>query len=167
MLDIYKYGDEVLYEPTSEVKEFDDALKLLIDAMFETMDAADGVGLAGPQVGVSKRIFVVDDHNPGGRLAFINPVIADTSEEMVEMEEGCLSIPGFYADVRRPKSVTVQAFDVNGKPFTVKADGFIARIIQHENDHLYKKLFIDHLDPLERTELLKRYQKQQKRNNKH
>ena len=160
MLDIYTLGDEVLREGTSEINKFDSALETLVNAMFETMDEADGVGLAAPQVGVSSRIFVVDTHqNPNERLAFINPEIIETSVEMVPYEEGCLSVPGVYHDVMRPKSVTIQAKDVKGKPFTLKADGLLARVVQHENDHLDGKLFIDRLDKDERDKMVHIYEK--------
>lgn len=160
MLDIYTLGEDVLREGTSEVDKFDSALKMLVDAMFETMDEADGVGLAAPQVGVSQRIFVVDTRrSPEERLAFINPEIIETGVEMVPYEEGCLSIPGVYHDVMRPKTITIQARDVNGKPFTLKADGLLARAIQHENDHLSGKLFIDRLDEAEREKVVKAYER--------
>jgi len=166
MLEIYMLGDDVLYAPTEKVKEFDGALKMLADAMFETMDEADGVGLAGPQVGVSKRIFVVDTREPGGRICFVNPEILETSVEMIPYEEGCLSVPGVYHKVTRPASVIVQAQDLNGKAFTIKATGLLARVIQHENDHLYGKLFIDCLTPEERELAVKVYERRNKRNRK-
>lgn len=158
MLDIYKIGDEVLTEKCSDIKEFDEALKMLSDAMIDTLEEADGVGLAGPQVGVSKKIFVV--HIRGEEpIVFINPSIISTSIETGVYEEGCLSIPGVYHDVVRPLRVTVQAQDVKGKPFTIEADGLLARVIQHENDHLYGKLYIDHLDEREREKVLRSYEK--------
>lgn len=161
MLDIYKLGEDVLYTPTEKVKKFDSALKMLIDAMFDTMDEADGVGLAGPQVGVSQKLFVVDDRK-GNRIAFINPEIIETSVEVGPYEEGCLSVPGVYHDVIRPLGVTVQAQDVNGKAFTVKATGLLARIIQHENDHLNAKLFIDRLSEDDRAMMVKVYERKNK-----
>lgn len=157
-MDIYKIGDEVLTEKCSDIKEFDEALKMLSDAMIDTLEEADGVGLAGPQVGVSKKIFVV--HIRGEEpIVFINPSIISTSIETGVYEEGCLSIPGVYHDVVRPLRVTVQAQDVKGKPFTIEADGLLARVIQHENDHLYGKLYIDHLDEREREKVLRSYEK--------
>ena len=161
MLDIYKLGEDVLYTPTEKVKKFDSALKMLIDAMFDTMDEADGVGLAGPQVGVSQKLFVVDDRK-GNRIAFINPEIIETSVEVGPYEEGCLSVPGVYHDVIRPLGVTVQAQDVNGKAFTIKATGLLARIIQHENDHLNAKLFIDRLSENDRAMMIKVYERKNK-----
>jgi peptide deformylase len=159
MLDIYKLGDDVLRTPTEKITKFDNAIAMLADAMFTTMEEADGVGLAGPQVGVSKRIFVVDTRNEGERYCFINPEIIETSMEMGPYEEGCLSVPGIYRDVVRPLGVTVQAQDINGKSFTIKATGLLARVIQHENDHLYGKLFIDRLDEKEKEAAVKAYEK--------
>ena len=121
--------------------------------MFEAMIEADGVGLAGPQAGISKRVFVViaDDDV---RRVFINPQIISTSAEMCDYEEGCLSVPGVYENIQRPAKVTVQAFNEKGRPFTLEAEGLLARIIQHENDHLDGQLFIDRGDPAfaEKTE---------------
>ena len=120
MLDIYTLGDDVLREECKDITEFGDAIRMLADAMIDTLDEADGVGLAGPQVGVSQNIFVV--HIRGEKpLVFINPVITETSIETGVYEEGCLSIPGVYHDVTRPMAVTIQAQDVNGKHFTIKA----------------------------------------------
>lgn len=160
MLDIFKYGDEVLREATSEVDKFDDSLSILLDAMFETLEEADGVGLAGPQVGVSKRIFVIDTRRPGERIAFVNPQILETSDDSVPYEEGCLSIPGVYHDVMRPSRVVVRARDKEGKAFTLEAEGLLARVIQHEYDHLEGRLFTDRLEKGEREKLLARYEKQ-------
>ncbi len=160
MLEIYKLGEDVLTEPTEKVTQFDSALKMLVDAMFETMDEAEGVGLAAPQVGVSKRIFVVDTHRgENERIAFINPEILETSPDLVHYEEGCLSVPGVYHDVMRPSHVNIHAQDVNGKAFTIKAEGLLARVIQHENDHLYGKLFIDRLDQDEHDLMVRVYER--------
>jgi len=159
MLDIYKLGEEVLYEPCNKVEKFDSALKTLVEAMFDTMIEADGVGLAAPQIGSSDQIFVVDTREEGERLCFINPSIIETSVDLVPHEEGCLSIPGVYRKIMRPRCVTVQAQDVNGKAFTLKADGLLARVIQHENDHLKGRLFIDNLPPEERSAAVKAYER--------
>ena len=151
MLDIYTLDDEVLREDTEKVTVFDNSLKMLVDAMFDTLVEADGVGLAAPQIGVSKKFFIVDlRRGDDGRYVFINPEIIETSMEEGPYEEGCLSIPGFYREVIRPLRVKVQAQDLNGKYFTIDADGLLARVIQHENDHLNKTLFIDHLTPEEK-----------------
>ena len=158
MLDICTLGDEVLREECKSIKKFDSALNMLIDAMIDTLVEANGVGLAAPQVGVSSKLFVVKlpDKEP---MVFINPEIIETSVETGPYEEGCLSIPGLYHDVIRPLRVTVQAQDAKGKPFTVNADGLLARVIQHENDHLYGKLYIDRLDDKERDRMIHLYGK--------
>lgn len=146
MLDILTLGEETLRERSVPVEKFDDALRMLIDAMFDTLDEADGVGLAGPQVGVNQRLFIVSIPEKKIEQEFINPEIVETSVETGPYEEGCLSIPGVYKNVERPLRVKVFAKDVNGKNFSVEADGLYARVIQHEYDHLNGKLFIDHLD---------------------
>ena len=161
MLDIYTLGDDVLREECKDITEFDPALRMLADAMLDTLDEADGVGLAGPQVGVSERIFVVHipDEDP---IVFVNPEIIETSIEVSPYEEGCLSIPGVYHEVIRPSRVTVQAQDINGKAFTIKADGLLARVIQHENDHLSGVLYIDHLTEPEQKAVIKSYERKNK-----
>lgn len=145
---ITKLGEQILREKAVplELNEINDELRAFIDEMFETMISANGVGLAGPQAGISKRLFVViaDDDV---RRVFINPQIIKTSEETGDYEEGCLSVPGVYETINRPTKVTVQAYDENAKSFTLEADGLLARIIQHENDHLDGYLFIDRGDP--------------------
>ncbi|MGD1818296.1 MAG: peptide deformylase [Pleomorphochaeta sp.] len=158
MLEIYTIGEEILRKKAKKVEKFDSALELLINAMFEKMDEADGVGLAAPQVGVDLRIFVIDDHR-GVRKAFINPEIIETSMEECSMEEGCLSIPGVYTYLTRSKKVTVQAQDVNGKTFRVEGDDLLARAIQHENDHLNGVLFVDRLDEKTKLKVLKSYER--------
>lgn len=145
---ITKLGEEILRKVAEPVKpeEINDEFRAFIDEMFEAMIQADGVGLAGPQAGISKRVFVAiaDDDV---RRVFINPQIISTSSDLCDYEEGCLSIPGVYENIKRPSKVTVQAFNEKGRPFTLKADGLLARIIQHENDHLDGYLFIDRGDP--------------------
>lgn len=167
MLDIYTLDDEVLREDTEKVTVFDNSLKMLVDAMFDTLVEADGVGLAAPQIGVSKKFFIVDlRRGDDGRYVFINPEIIETSMEEGPYEEGCLSIPGFYREVIRPLRVKVQAQDLNGKYFTIDADGLLARVIQHENDHLNKTLFIDHLTPEEKEKVEKAFRKKNRRKRK-
>ncbi len=145
MIKIYKLGEEVLREKAEPVAEVTDEIRKLTDDMFEAMIAADGVGLAGPQVGRPIRLFVViaDDNV---RRVFINPQIIATSEELSDYDEGCLSIPGVWESIKRPAKVTVQALNENGRPFTLEADGLLARVIQHEYDHLDGILFIDRGD---------------------
>ncbi len=145
---ITKLGEEILRKVAEPIKaeEINDDFRAFIEEMFEAMKGADGVGLAGPQAGISKRVFVaMADDNV--KRVFINPQITYTSAELCDYEEGCLSIPQVYESIQRPKKVTVQALDENGRPFTLEADGLLARIIQHENDHLDGKLFIDRGDP--------------------
>lgn len=162
MLDIYTLGEEVLTEKAQPVKTFDSALGILVDAMFETMEEADGVGLAAPQVGVSQRLFVIDVRD-GKQWTFINPEIIATSEECESAEEGCLSIPGVFSDVSRAARVTVQAQNLQGKPFTVEAEGLFARAIQHELDHLNGVLFIDRLDKEEHDRAVRSFERLNKK----
>ena len=165
ILEIVKIGEEVLREKCTPVKEFDSSFRMLTEAMLEELIEADGVGLAAPQVGISQRFFVVDIRD-GKKYVFANPEIVETSIEEGPYEEGCLSIPGVYHDVVRPLKIKVQARDENGKLFNLSADGLLARVIQHEYDHLEGKLFVDHLNPEEREKLLKAYEKKQKRGRK-
>lgn len=151
----------MLGEKCQPITKFDSGLRVLVDAMFETMSEADGVGLAAPQVGVSSRLFVINIQGVEKR-AYINPQIIETSIETDTAEEGCLSIPGVWHDVQRPARVTVQAQDIEGKVFTVKAEGLLARAIQHENDHLNGVLFIDRLSDEEREKMVRAYEKRNK-----
>ncbi len=162
MLDILTLGNDILRKKCSTVAVFDKKLEDLADAMIITMREGNGIGLAGPQVGVEQRIFVcqVQDQPP---MVFVNPEIIGTSEEMIPFEEGCLSIPGVYSDVIRPAWVKVQAWTTKGKPFTMEADGILARVIQHEMDHLKGILFIDHLNEKKRLRLIKAYEKRLKK----
>ena len=157
-LEIVKLGDEVLRQECKDVKKFDESFKLLTSAMLDMLYEADGVGLAAPQIGVSEKFFVVDIRD-GKKYVFVNPEIVETSIETGPYDEGCLPIPGVYHEVIRPLAVTIQAKDENGKPFTLKADGLLARVIQHENDHLHGKLFIDHLSENEKEKVIRSYEK--------
>lgn len=145
MLHIYKLGEPVLRQKAQPIDNVTDEIKALAEEMLETMIEANGVGLAAPQIGKSIRMFVIiaDDDV---RRVFINPQIISTSSELVDYEEGCLSIPEVYESIKRPAKVTIQALNEKGKPFTLEADGFLARIIQHENDHLDGTVFIDRGD---------------------
>ncbi|MBR1638427.1 MAG: peptide deformylase [Treponema sp.] len=145
ILDVVKLGDEGLRQKSVPVEEVNDEIRKLAEDMFETMIEADGVGLAAPQIGKNIRMFVLiaDDDV---RRVFINPQIIKTSQETGEYDEGCLSIPQVYETIVRPVAVTVQALNENGKPFTLDADGLLARIIQHEYDHLDGILYIDRGD---------------------
>lgn len=145
ILDVVKLGQDILREKSEPIPEVTDEIRTLAEDMFETMIATEGVGLAGPQIGKNIRIFVAiaDDDV---RRVFINPQIIKTSEELSDYDEGCLSIPQVYETIKRPAKVTVQAINEHGKPFTLEADGLLARIIQHEYDHLEGILFIDRGD---------------------
>ena len=147
------YPDKRLREPGKEVEEFDAELHQLIEDMAETMYAAPGVGLAAPQIGVSKRVFIVDvatdDEEPSDLRVFINPEIIATEGETV-FNEGCLSFPGVREDIDRAERITVKAFDKDGKPFELEAEGLLGVAIQHETDHLNGELMIDHLSVLRR-----------------
>jgi peptide deformylase len=162
MLDIYTLGDDILNQRCKPIKTFDDALRILVDAMFETMDEASGIGLAAPQIGMDSRLFITNVPDDQKRV-FINPQIVETSHDMATAEEGCLSIPGVWHDVKRPSRITVQAQDLTGKAFTLAADGLLARAIQHENDHLNGVLFIDRLEEIERAKMVRAYEKRSKR----
>ena len=162
ILPITKLGEDILRQKAQPVAEVTDEIRTLIEDMYETMDAADGVGLAGPQVGKNMRLFVLmaDDNV---RRAFINPQIIKTSEELGDYDEGCLSLPKIYETIRRPVKVTVQALNEKGKPFTLEADGLLARIIQHEYDHLDGILFIDRGDPDFAQKAAEQFQRRQER----
>ena len=157
MREIRKYGDPVLAKTADPVTEFDDNLKRLVNDMFETMYAAPGVGLAAPQVGVSKRLFVMDCSTKEGtheRVALINPEIISTEGRQVG-DEGCLSFPGIYFQVERAQRVVARAQNVKGEWFDIDTMDLPARCILHENDHLNGIVFINHLSALKR-DLVKR-----------
>jgi len=147
------YPDKRLRNPGEEVEEFDAELHQLIDDMAETMYSAPGVGLAAPQLGLSKRLFIVDvatgEDEPSDLRVFINPEIVEAEGETT-FNEGCLSFPGIREDIDRAERIKVRAFDRDGEPFELEADGLLAIAIQHENDHLDGKLMIDHLSVLRR-----------------
>ena len=156
-LEIVKYGDPVLQQRAVEVTEFDEKLKKLVDDMFETMYVAPGVGLAAPQVGILKRLFVMDctsGHDSTRKIALINPVI-ELEEGEQTGDEGCLSFPGIAFAVTRAKRVVVRAQDLDGSPFTLDVMDLEARCVSHETDHLDGELFINYLSPLKR-DLMKR-----------
>ena len=145
VLEVTKLGEEVLRKKAEPVTEINDEIRALVEDMFETMIEKDGVGLAAPQIGKSLRLFVViaDDDV---RRVFINPQIIKTSTEVGEYDEGCLRDSAVYETIVRPLQVTVQAYNEKGRPFTLEADGLLARIIQHEYDHLDGILYIDRGD---------------------
>jgi len=150
--EIVKYGAKVLRQRCAPVEKVDDEIKSLIDDLFDSMHAAEGVGLAAPQIGVRKRIIVIDvSSQESGRppIALVNPEIVSASGSVVG-EEGCLSFPDLYGEVKRYATVEIEAVDARGEPCKLTADGFYARALQHEIDHLDGKLFVDHLSPLKR-----------------
>src|ERR671928_149440 len=155
---IVKYGDPVLERPAAIVTEFDTPeLHKFLDDMFESMYAAKGVGLAAPQIGVSKKIAVIDcsnGENPADKIVIMNPEIIHVEGRQVG-EEGCLSIPGFREQVRRGKRVTVRAQNIKGETFEKTGEDLLARAFLHETDHLYGRLYITHISALKR-DLMKR-----------
>jgi peptide deformylase len=152
IIPIRTLGDPVLKTPSKPVTSFDASLRTIADDMLETMYAAPGVGLAGPQVGISQRLFVLDDGQTGP-LFMANPELFDTEGEQLE-EEGCLSIPGPYHPTNRWAKVSCRGQDLDGGPFEITGEGLLARILQHETDHLEGMLFIDRLDDTGRREVL-------------
>lgn len=153
---IVLYGDPVLKKKASEVAEGDESVKEFVESMYETMYAAQGVGLAAPQVGESLRVFVIDtmpmeeDEENGLRCAFINPIMIEEIGEEWAFEEGCLSIPGVRADVNRKPQIKIEYFDENWELHEETFDGMKARVIQHEYDHIEGKLFTDYLTPFKK-----------------
>jgi len=162
ILSILEFPDPRLRTKAEPVRVFDAGLKQLVADMFETMYAANGVGLAATQVNVHQRVLVADMSDERNQpLALINAEIVAKEGAQV-YQEGCLSFPGIYADVTRALKVKVKAQDTNGDPIEIEAEGPLAVCIQHEMDHLAGKVFVDHLSPLKRTMLLKRMEKQRK-----
>ena len=157
LLDIVKYGDPVLERPGDAVEEFDARLKRLVSDMFETMYSARGVGLAAPQIGVSKRLFVMDcsgGRDPEARVALINPVVLSVEGEQTG-DEGCLSFPGIFFPVKRSIRAVVRAQDLSGEEFEFDGLDLEARCMLHETDHCDGIVFIDRTTPLKR-ELVRR-----------
>ncbi|HEX2166861.1 MAG TPA: peptide deformylase [Longimicrobiales bacterium] len=153
-------GDPVLRQKAAPVSEVTEEIRTLIADMFDTMYAEEGVGLAAPQVGVTDRIIVVDPREEDVEpFALINPHIVHLGDEVVRDEEGCLSIPGLKEIVERPATVRVEATNIEGEPVGIDAEGLLARILQHEVDHLDGILFLDRVSALKRKMLLKRWQK--------
>jgi peptide deformylase len=156
MLNIITLGDEQLRKHSIVVPELDGAVHTLIEQMFESMRAQKGIGLAAVQVGNLYRLFITDVTGDKPRV-FVNPEILETSLEQVSYEEGCLSIPGVEAEVVRPQRVRVQAWNEKGRPFSLDAEDLLARVVQHEFDHLNGVLFIDRIDPKKRERLVRQY----------
>jgi peptide deformylase len=164
LLKIRKYGDPVLETPCDPVTEFGtDELNQLVDNMFETMYANKGVGLAAPQVGVGKKLMIIDPsagQDPEAKIVLVNPELVKVEGKQVG-EEGCLSIPGFREDVRRAMKVRVRARTPQGEEVELEGEELLARAIQHENDHLNGILFLKHLSPLKRDMIRRKIRKLQ------
>ena len=163
-MDILTLGDDLLRqkaEPVANIKDGPLKWKEIAQQMLEALKKGKGVGLAGPQIGLMYQVFVVSIDGDVPRV-FINPSIIETSAETSKYEEGCLSVPGVWADVIRPKSVKVQAWDERGRPFTIEADGLLARVILLEYDHLEGVLFIDRLSEPKRKRILDKIAKRAK-----
>lgn len=159
---ILKLGEETLREVSIPVEKIDEPLIAFIDEMFKAMKNNDGIGLAAPQVGKNIRLFVIQI-NKNEQMVFINPQIIATSEQLCSMEEGCLSIPRVFENVMRPESIRVQYMDINGRRKTIDASGLLARVIQHENDHLDGVLFIDRIDEDLKIRAERKFEKAQSR----
>jgi peptide deformylase len=157
-MEILTLGNEALRQKAEPVKKIDPALVKTVEEMIAALHEGRGVGLAAPQIGLGSRIFVVHIEGDIPRV-FINPSIIETSPETVKHEEGCLSIPGIWADVVRPKTVKVQAWNERGRPFTLEADSLLARVILHEYDHLEGILFIDRLSEARRDRIMTKLEK--------
>ncbi|MBW3614327.1 MAG: peptide deformylase [Actinobacteria bacterium] len=148
------YGDPVLKQRAAEVTAVDGALVRLVDEMVVTMYEAPGLGLAAPQVGVQKRLFVYDLNDGDGPKAIVNPTISEHRGEW-EFEEGCLSVPGLYFPIVRPKEVHLTGYDLDGNEVSIEADELLARLFQHELDHLDGKLLLEYLDGDQRKAALR------------
>jgi peptide deformylase len=160
--DIVLMGDPVLRTEADPVEIFDEELRALVRDMFETMYLAEGIGLAAPQVGVSRRVLVVDlrrEDQPDRRVALVNPKVVWASGETDKQPEGCLSIPGLEEVVERPLAVRIEGFDPEGNEVVVEAEELFSRALQHEIDHLDGVLFLDRVSPLTRKLALKKWKK--------
>lgn len=156
-------GEPVLRTPAKEAEAFDEELRELVEDLLETMYHAQGIGLAAPQVGVSRRVLVVDlgeaDEEGRGPVTLVNPRVAESSRKTDRAPEGCLSIPGLEEVVERPETVTVEGYDPEGEEVTIEASGLLSRALQHEIDHLDGILFVDRVSPLKRKLLMKKWRK--------
>jgi peptide deformylase len=155
---ILTLGSELLRQKAQPVKKIGPEYLKVAEELINALHAGEGIGLAGPQVGLMERIFAVHVEGDVPRI-FINPSIVETSQETEKYEEGCLSIPGTYTDVIRPKAVIIQAWNEKGRPFTLEASGIMARVILHEYDHLEGILFIDRIPEEKRNRILAKLEK--------
>lgn len=162
-LTILEFPDPRLRTKAKPVEVVDDAIRDIIDDMFETMYAAPGIGLAATQVDIHQQILVIDvSEDKNDPLVFINPTITVQDQALDSYDEGCLSVPGFYETVERPKGIRVEALDRNGEAFVLEPEGLLAVCIQHEVDHLNGKLFVDYLSNMKRQRIRKKLEKQQR-----
>ena len=152
---IYVYENSILRTKSTEVDKVDDDLRLILDRMMKVMEKANGIGLAANQIGIDKRFFVLDVE--GRKLKIINPEILEFGDELIEFEEGCLSIPGVYRNVTRPEKIRVKYMDENNTIHEELLEGLISRAFQHELDHLDGVLFIDKISPLSRNLIRKKF----------
>jgi peptide deformylase len=159
VLKVRKYGDPVLRRRATPVREITPEIRRTVEDMIETMYDEVGIGLAAPQVGVSLRLMVVGHDNGRDARAIVNPVITEQGGEITS-EEGCLSLPGIFAPVTRAEWVRLEGQDLEGQPVSIKARGLVARVFQHEMDHLDGVLFIDRLDPMTRDRIKRRIKKE-------
>lgn len=167
-LTILEYPDPRLRTIAEPVSEVTDEIRAQIDDMFETMYAAPGIGLAATQVNIHKRIVTMDiSDDQNEPLVLINPEFEVIDEELHKYQEGCLSVPGFYEDVKRPQKVKLKALDYNGEAYELEAEGLLAVCIQHELDHLNGKLFVDYLSMLKRNRIKGKLEKIHKQQEKH
>ncbi|MDX1491354.1 MAG: peptide deformylase [Pseudohongiellaceae bacterium] len=165
ILEILEFPDARLRKKATPIETVTDELRQTIDDMFETMYAAPGIGLAATQVNLHKQLIVMDiSEEKDEPLVFINPKVEIIDQELAEYDEGCLSVPGFYETVSRPRMVRISALDRNGEPFEIETDGLLATCIQHEMDHLNGKLFVDYLSSLKRGRIKKKLEKAHKEN---
>jgi len=164
ILHILEFPDPRLRKIAVPVTVFDAKLEVLIDDMLQTMYEAQGIGLAATQINVHKRLLVIDvSENKDSPLVLINPSFEIIEQELMEYDEGCLSVPGFYETVSRPRQILATASDLNGKQFEVTADGILSTCIQHEIDHLNGKLFVDYLSILKRQRIRAKLEKDHKK----
>jgi len=163
VLEILEFPDPRLRTRAKPVSQVTDTTRALIDDMFETMYEAPGIGLAATQVNIHQRVLVIDiSEDRNDPQVFINPQVTVLDPDLGEYDEGCLSVPGFYETVNRPRKVEVSALDRNGEPFTRELNGLLAICLQHEIDHLDGKLFVDYLSPLKRQRIRKKLEKSQR-----
>jgi len=159
-MEIRTYGDPVLRRAAEPVDEIDDEVRAICERMVEAMIRANGVGLAAPQIGISKRIVVLDVE--GAFHVLINPELVEVSDETEPVVEGCLSVPGVDAPVHRATRAAIEGTTLDGERICIEGEGLLARAIQHEMDHLNGNLFLDRLSPARRQSLLKEYQRAQR-----